>query len=304
MKKHKKMSLSDLVFDGVNYTFLILLSILCFFPFYQVVVVSISDPAVVMKKNAMLIIPEGIQFDAYRMVFANTNIISGFKNTIFYIVVGTCLGLFTTITSAYILSKQNVMFKRPIMFYFAFTNYFSGGLIPTYLLVSKMHLVNTPWAILLPGMVAVWDIIIMRTQFVNIPNELKEAAMIDGASDVTILTRILLPLSGAVLAVFLLFFAVGYWNMWFEPMIYLTKRSQYPIQSVLREILIDNDSQMMAAGSGNAAVQHKLDFKTNSAAKILLKYANIVVCTAPILAIYPFVQKYFVKGVILGSLKG
>ena len=193
------------------------------------------------------------------------------------------------------------MLKKPIMIYFSITMYFSGGLIPTFLLINQLGLMNTCWAILLPGACSVWDIIIMRTQFVSVPDGLKEAATIDGASDFTILFRVLLPLSGAVIAVLVLFSAVGYWNMWYEPMIYLTKRSQYPIQSVLREILIDSNAQMMA---GAGKVQIKMDTSKNKAVQTLVKYANIVVCTVPILVVYPFAQKYFVKGVMVGSLKG
>lgn len=301
MKKHIKSSPGDRALDAVIYILLILLAIICLYPLYQVVVVSISDPSIVMKKNGMLLLPQGIHFDAYQIVFSNKNIATGFKNTIFYIVVGTALQLLTTATGAYVLSKKNVMLKKPIMVYFTITMYFGGGIIPEFLLINQLHLMNTPWAILLPGAVSVWDIIIMRTQFVNIPDGLKEVAMIDGASDFTILTRVLLPLSGAVIAVLVLFSAVGYWNMWYGPMIYLTERSQYPIQSVLREILIDNSTHMMA---GAGKVQTRFDVKTNAAAQTLVKYANIVVCTVPVLVIYPFLQKYFVKGVMVGSLKG
>ena len=301
MKKFTKSSFGDLLLDAFIYGFLVLLAIICIYPLYQVIVVSVSDPAIVMKNNGMMLIPKGIHFDAYKIVLSNHNLLTGFKNTLFYIVVGTSLVLFTTATGAYVLSKKNVMLKKPIMIYLTITMYFGGGLIPGYLLINNLHLMNTPWAILLPGAFSVWDIIIMRTQFANIPDALKEAAVIDGASDFTILTRILLPLSGAVIAVLVLFSAVGHWNEWFSPMLYLTERSKYPIQSVLREILIDNSSQMMA---GAGKIQTRFDAKNNAAAKTLVKYANIVVCTIPILVVYPFLQKYFVNGVIVGSLKG
>lgn len=297
---HKRRSSGDVVLDVINYTLLTLLALICLFPLYQVIVVSFSNPQVVMKKNGMLFWPEGLNVDAYKIVFSNKNIGTGFMNTLFYIVVGTSLVLLTTITAAYPLSKKNAMLKRPIMLYFTITMYFGGGLIPTYLLISRMGLMNTPWAILLPA-VSVWDIIIMRTQFLNVPDGLTEAATIDGAGDFTILFRILVPLSGSVIAVLILFSVVGYWNMWYEPMIYLTKRSQYPIQSVLREILIDSSAQMMAGAGKN---QMKYDPTLNKAAETLIKYATIVVCTVPILVIYPFLQKYFVKGVMVGSLKG
>lgn len=302
MKKHHvKRSAGDIALDIVIYVVLFLLAIICLYPLYQVLVASISDPNIVMRKNGLLLIPQGIQFDAYQIVFSNKNIATGFQNTIFYIVVGTGLQFLTTVTAGYALSKKNVMLKKPIMIYFTITMYFGGGIIPSFLLINRMGLMNTPWAILLPGACSVWNIIIMRTQFVSIPDGLKEVAMIDGASDFTILFRILIPLSGSVIAVLILFSAVGYWNMWYEPMIYLTERSKYPIQSVLREILIDSNSQMMA-GAGNA--QTKFNIQNDAAAQTLVKYANIIVCTVPILLIYPFLQKYFVKGVMVGSLKG
>lgn len=296
-----KKTPGDIIMDTIIYILLMLLALVCLYPLYQVVVVSFSDPNIVQKKNGMLLMIEGFQTDAYKMVFSNKNIATGFKNSIFYIVVGTALQLLTTVTASYVLSKKNAMLKKPIMIYFSITMYFGGGLIPSFLLINQLGLMNTCWAILLPGACSVWDIIIMRTQFVSIPDGLKEAATIDGASDCTILFRILLPLSGAVIAVLVLFSAVNYWNMWYEPMIYLTKRSQYPIQSVLREILIDSNAQMMA---GAGKTQIKMDVSKNKAIQTLIKYANIVVCTVPILVVYPFAQKYFVKGVMVGSLKG
>ncbi len=304
MSKHKnaiRKSFGDVVLDVVIYLILTILALICLYPLYQVLVNSFSDPDVVMKHNGLLPWIEGFHLDAYKMVFSNKNIASGFKNTLFYVVVGTLLQFITTVTAAYPLAKKNVMLKKPIMIFFSITMYFGGGLIPTYLLINNLGLVNTPWSILLPGACSVWDIIIMRTQFVNIPDGLKEVATIDGADDFTILFRILVPLSGAVIAVIVLFSAVGYWNMWYEPMIYLTKRSQYPIQSILREILIDSNSQMMA-GAGKVQVKHTNT--SDPAVQNLIKYANIIVCTVPILVVYPFAQKYFVKGVMIGSLKG
>lgn len=300
-KHHQKRSSGDIALDTIIYICLIILAIICLYPLYQVAVVSISDPNIVMKKNGFLLIPQGVQFDAYKIVFANKNILTGFLNTIFYIVVGTALQFLTTVMTAYVLAKKNVMLKKIIMVYFTITMYFGGGMIPFFLLINRMNLMNTPWAILLPSACSVWNIIIMRTQFLNIPDGLKEVAMIDGASDFTILFRILVPLSGSVIAVLVLFSAVGYWNMWYEPMLFLTKRSQYPIQSVLREILIDGNAQMMA---GAGKIQTRFTVHTNAAAMTLVKYANIIVCTVPILIIYPFLQKYFVKGVMVGSLKG
>lgn len=292
---------SDKTIDATIHIILILLALICLYPLYQVFVVSISDPAIVMRKNGFLLIPEGLNIDAYKIVFANRNIRTGFINTFFYIVVGTSMQFVVSTLASYALSKKNLLLKKPILIFFAITMYFGGGMIPFYVLINSLNLMNTPWAILLPGACNVWNIIILRTHFVNIPDGLKESAMIDGANDFSILLRIMLPLSGAVIAVLVLFSVVSYWNMWYEPMLYLSKREQYPIQSVLREILIDNSTQMMA-GAGASSV--KFNVQTNKAGQTLVKYANIIVCTMPILLIYPFVQKYFVKGVMVGSLKG
>lgn len=301
-KAHKvKQTPGEVFFDIIIYVILTLLALICLYPLYQVVVVSFSDPAIVMKENGMLLRIHGFQTDAYKMVFSNKNIATGFKNTLFYIVLGTGIQFLTTVAGGYLLSKKDVMLKKPITIYLMITMYFGGGIIPSFLLINKLHLMNTCWAILLPGACSVYNMIIMRTQFVSVPDGLKEAAIIDGANDFTILFRVLIPLSGSVIAVLTLFTVVGYWNMWYEPMIYLTKRSQYPIQSVLREILIESNSQMMA---GAGKTQIKADTSQNKAVETLVKYANIVVCTVPILVVYPFAQKYFVKGVMVGSLKG
>ena len=173
-RHHQKRTPGDIVLDTVIHVLLIFLALICLYPLYQVVVVSISDPSTVMKKNGLLLLPQGIQFDAYKIVFANKNIATGFMNTIFYIVVGTSLQFLTTVMTAYVLAKKNVMLKKAIMVYFTITMYFGGGIIPFFLLINRMHLMNTPWAILLPGACSVWNIIIMRTQFVNIPDGLKE----------------------------------------------------------------------------------------------------------------------------------
>ncbi len=299
---NKRRSAGDKAIDIFIIICLVLLSIACLFPLYQVFVVSVSSPNIVMKKNAFLYFPEGFNVEAYKIVFSNKNIRSGFMNTLLYISVGTVMNIVTTSLTAYTLSKKNVLLKKPLMIYFSITMYFGGGLIPMFLLINGMHLMNSHLAILLPGAFSVWNMIIMRTQFVSIPDELKESAMLDGASDMVILTRILLPLSGSVIAVLSLFSIVGFWNMWYEPMIYLTERSKYPLQSVLREILIDSSTQMMAGAGANK--QLKMNVRTNSAARTLVKYANIIVCTVPILVVYPFLQKYFVKGMLVGSLKG
>lgn len=300
--KKNKIRNGSVVADIVIYTFMALLSFLFFYPLYQVLVNSISDPGLVATKNGLLLWPQGVHLDAYRVVFANKNIWIGFKNTVVYMALGTSFQYLITVLTAYPLSIKNLTFKKPILIYFTISMYFGGGLIPYFILINNLGLMNSMWVLIIPAGVNVYNMIIMRTQFVNLPEELKEAAYIDGAGDGTILFRILLPLSTAVTAVLVLFTAVHYWNMWFDPMIYLTKREMYPIQSILREILIDNAAIGQA---GRAGVQTKLNRNVDQAAvNALIKYATILVTTVPILVVYPFAQKYFVKGVMVGSLKG
>jgi len=296
--KRQRITLADVLI----YIALVLLSLVCLYPLYQIFVASISDPAVVASRNGLVLWPVGVHFDAYKIVLNNQNILNGFRNTFFYMTLGTAFRYVVTALAAYPLSLRNAKLKRPLMLFMTFTMYFSGGLIPYYLLINNLGLMNTPWVLIIPGGVSVWDIIIMRTQFQSLPDSLMDAAYIDGATAPRILFSILLPLSKAVSAVLILFSVVGFWNMWFEPMIFLTQRSMYPLQSVLREILIDSNEHMLAGSK--SAVNIKLDPASMNNAKLLIKYANIIVCTVPILAIYPFAQKHFVKGVMIGSLKG
>lgn len=299
--QHRKIERSpaEKAADVFIYSLLSVMSIVFLYPLYQVFVASISDPRIVMQRNAIMLIPEGIQLEAYKIVLGNRNISTGFINTIYYMVLGTAFQYLITILTAYLLSKPRVMFKKPIILYFVFTMYFSGGLIPYFLLINNLGLMNNRLVLIIPYGVNIWNIIIMRTQFRNIPSSLSEAAYMDGANDFWILFRIFVPLSGAVTAVLVLFSAVSYWNMWFEPMIFLTERAKYPLQSMLREILIDNTQVMAGAGRR----QIRVDISRSYYFETLVKYANIIVSTVPILIMYPFLQKYFVKGVMIGSLK-
>ena len=211
-----KRTKGDVVLDVIIYILLTLLALICLYPLYQVVVVSFSDPSIVQRKNGMLLAIEGFQTDAYKMVFSNKNIATGFKNSIFYILVGTVLQLATTVTAAYVLSKKNAMLKKPIMIYFSITMYFSGGLIPTFLLINQLGLMNTCWAILLPGACSVWDIIIMRTQFVSVPEGLKEAATIDGATRFQRVLHVDIPAILPTIIIMLIMNAGSMLNVGFE----------------------------------------------------------------------------------------
>lgn len=270
-----------------------------------VVFASFSDPIELMRHRGILLWPLGDPtIEGYKLVFQNPRIATGYKNTIIYVVAGTAINIFMTSLGAYVLSRKNVLWKNLMMFIVTFTMFFSGGMIPTYLLIKDLNMLNTRWAILIPGAISTYNMIIMRTSFAAIPDSLEESAKMDGANDFTVLFRIILPLSTAVLAVMVLFYGVGHWNAWFNAMIYLRDNSLHPLQLVLREILLANDLQSMSdVGSiaGGAAMQAGTDVVYF--ARQLVQYCTIVVATVPILALYPFLQKYFVKGVMIGSLK-
>jgi putative aldouronate transport system permease protein len=243
----------------------------------------------------LLLSPLGFNVDGYISVFKNPNIITGYRNTILYVVVGTSINLFMTSLGAYVLSRKGVMLRDPMMMLIVFTMFFSGGLIPNYLLVKNLGMYNTMWALLIPGAISTYNLIIMRTSFAAIPISLEESARIDGANDFTILFRIVLPLSKAVLSVMVLFYAVAHWNSWFSAMIYLQKRDMFPLQLFLREILVNSSTDSMITGSGGS---------DKEAISEIIKYCTIVVATVPIIVVYPFLQKYFVKGVMIGAVKG
>lgn len=259
---------------------------------------SFSEPLRLTEHQGIIWKPLGFTLKGYKMVFRNPNILSGYSNTIFYVAVGTVVNLFMTSLGAYVLSRKNVLLTNFMMFLITFTMFFSGGLVPSYLLMQKLHLVNKRAAMILPGAISTWNLIVMRTSFMSLPDSLEESARIDGANDFIILFRIILPLSKALLAVMALFYAVGHWNSWFNAMLYLRKRHLYPLQLILREILITNDtSSMQMAQSGG-------DMLNENIYRALIQYSTVIVATVPILCIYPFLQKYFVEGVMIGAIKG
>jgi putative aldouronate transport system permease protein len=291
-----KKTLGEKVFDTINYSLLFVFGLICVYPMLYVIFASFSDPILLMNHDGGLIKPLGFSLEGYKVVFNNPNIISGYGNTIFYVVVGTTVNLFLTSMGAYVLSRKNLLWKKPLMLMIVFTMYFGGGLIPNYMLVRALGLYNTRWALIIPGAIGTWNLVVMKTAFSAIPDSLEESARIEGANDFVILFRIILPVVKATIAVMMLFYAVGHWNAWFGAMIYLRNRSLYPLQLFLREILIYSSS------GGNTAAEASYD-DTRAFIELLIKYCTIVVSTVPILFIYPFAQKYFVKGAMLGSLK-
>ncbi len=274
---------------------MIVLMILTVYPFLYVLFASFSDPVALMQNRGPLLAPLGFSVAAYKAVLENPMILVGYRNTLFYVVVGTALNMAMTVLGAYALSRKNVMLKNPIMFLIIFTMFFHGGMIPSFLLVGQtLGMQDTPWALIIPGAISTWNLIVLRTAFEAVPVALEEAARIDGANDFQILWNVVLPMSLPALAVILLFYAVGTWNAWFGAMIYLRNRELYPLQLVLREILITSSTENMTTGVSSGDVMPIAE---------TIKYATIIVATVPVLFVYPFLQKYFVKGVMIGAIK-
>ncbi|WP_144934394.1 carbohydrate ABC transporter permease [Paenibacillus sp. 32O-W] len=290
-------SRGDKVFDFVNTLLLIVLTIVVLYPLVFVLSASISSPNAVVKGELWLL-PKDITFVGYQRIFENNDIITGYRNTIFYTLLGTAINLVMTTCAAYPLSRRDFKGRNVITAFIVFTMFFSGGLIPVYLLVKNLGMLNTFWALVIPNAVSVWNIVIMRTFFQSsIPYEIQEAASIDGCNNFQILFRVVLPLSMPIIAVMILFYAVGHWNAFFNALIYLTDRAKYPLQLVLREILIQGQMQDMIDMADDSLAKKVMEVEA-------IKYAVVVVANLPVLALYPFLQKYFVKGVMIGALKG
>lgn len=295
---HIQLPLGDKIFRGVALVILAIIMIVIIYPIWFVLVASFANPLEIYQ-NAFLFWPQDFNFESYKLVFKDQDFITGFVNSIFYTLVGTTLNVIMNICGAYPLSKRNFKGKAFFTIMFTFTMFFSGGLIPTYLVVDGLGLRNTFWAIILPSAVSMYNIIIMRTYFQSrIPLELEEAAKVDGCTNFRLLLMIVLPLSIPIIAVIALYYGVGRWNDYFSAMIYLTDRNLYPLQLVLREILLQNQaSDMMSIVSDSGYSERMM-------ARLGLKYAVIVVSTVPIFVIYPLVQKFFAKGVMVGAIKG
>ena len=297
-----KITWFDHIFGGVVIFFVLVLTAVFIFPLLNVLASSLSAPGALMG-GKVWVWPVNITFEAYGMMLSLRQLWSGYANSIFYAAAGTCINLLFTIAAAYPLSKRDLMGKPIFMAIFLFTMFFSGGLVPGYMLVNSLGLVNTRWALLIPGALNVSYMIIARTFFSStIPQELYDAAEIDGAGDFTTLVRIVLPLSGAVLAVLGLYYAVIHWNGYFDALIFLTDYNKYPLQLIIRDYLMNSKMlEEVMTGGGSAASSAVAE---TMAKREVLKYAIIVVAALPMILIYPFVQRYFVQGVMIGSIKG
>lgn len=291
---------SDRVFDTVNKLFLLVVLIAVLYPLVYVVSASISDP-VYVNQGKMWLFPRGITFEGYTRVFQNPEIWSGYRNTILYTAGGTLINLLFTVPGAYALSRKDLKGRGVMMGLIVFTMFFGGGLIPTFLLVSGLGMLDTVWALIIPNAVAVYNLIICRTFFQNnIPRELQESAEIDGCSNTMLFLKIVLPLSAPIIAVMGLYYGVAHWNSYFSAIIYIKDRSLYPLQLILREILVQNQMSdtMLMTGDDMEAMAKQARIAD------IIKYAVMIVSSLPIIIVYPFMQRYFMKGVLIGSVKG
>src|SRR5699024_4323085 len=298
MKQRQRFSLSDKAFNVLNTIAVYIIVLFVLYPLIFVVSASISKPDAV-STGKMWLWPVEIIFQGFQRVFQNGDIWRGYANTIFYTILGSSLHLAILLPCAYALSRKELMFKKGILWFILFTMLFNGGLIPTYLVVKSLGMLDTVWAVVIPNVVGAWSILVARAFFLQgIPDQLVEASKIDGASDFYIFIRVVLPLSLPIVAVMALFHAVNLWNQYFNALIYLSDRDKFPLQLILREILVVNQMQLNDPGAG---VAESLVDQVKTAG--LIKYAVIIVSSLPLLLVYPFIQKYFVQGVLIGSIK-
>lgn len=294
-KRQIQATQSDRVFYAINTLLLLITFLIVAYPIYFVIIASVSNPLAV-NSGQVILAPVGFTLNGYEKILAFSRIWLGYRNTIFYVILGTAIAVVLTVSLAYPLSRKDFRMRNPLMAMVAFTMFFGGGMIPTYLVINQMNLLNTIWAVVLPGAITAQHVIIVRTFFQSIPSEMVEAAAIDGATNFKVFLKIILPLSKAVVAVIVLYVASSLWNGYFGPMIYLTDQNLYPLQLFLRQILLQNDMQGVDISAAAVAEQQET--------AQLIKYGVIIVSTVPMMILYPFVQKYFVKGVMIGSIKG
>ncbi len=290
-----KLTSGEKWFTVANYIFMILLIVIMVYPFWYITMYSLSDSKLAAS-GGLFLIPKGFSLASYQTVLGNVSFLSGFKVSVIVTVIGTLFATFFTATTAYAISKKRLRGKNFFTFLILFTMLFNGGMIPNYLLIKELGMIDSYWALILPPAIGAWNIFVMRSFFMGIPDEMEEAAKIDGASDLTIFFRIVLPLSKAVLATIGLFVAVGYWNDFFSTILYINDKEKWALQAVLRDIISNTSSALQSQGV-SLGFQQEISEST-------VKMSSIIIATVPIMVIYPFVQKYFVKGVMIGSVKG
>ena len=294
MKKRKKINKSDLSMDIFTTVILVIFSLLCIYPVWYVIAASFSSTSELMLNPGFMLWPKDFVVGAYEMVFKNSLIMSGFKNSLLVLGIGLPINLTLTLLCGYFMACKGMLFKKPIVAIVMFTMFFTGGMIPAYLNVKDLGIYDTIWALVLPGALSVYNTIICKTAIESMPDSLQESAYIDGANDFQVLAKIIVPLIKPTLAVLVLYYGVAHWNAWFNASIYITENDRLPVQNILRYLLLTNNAQLSGAGASD---------NYNAYAETI-KYAAIVITTFPVMCIYPFLQKYFAKGVMVGAVKG
>ena len=287
---------ADRVFDVMNYVILTICLLIVAYPLYFIVIASISDP-VDVNAGKVFLYPVKVTLDGYRRILEYDSFFTGYRNTLMYTLVGTTVNMALTVPAAYALSRKDLVGRNFFMMLITFTMIFSGGLMPTYLLVRDLNMLDTTWALVVPVAVSAWNLIVARTFFQQmIPDDLLEAAQLDGATNVQFFARIVLPLSKPIIAVLILFYAVSHWNSYSNALYYLRTTGKYPLQLVLRSILFENSMNDMVDDAANLAAQMRLGD--------LIKYGVIIASSLPLLILYPFLQRYFIQGIMIGAVKG
>ena len=288
-----KESISYKIFKVANILIISLIALLCLYPMLYVLFASLSESSLFIQHQGLLFKPLGLTLDSYVQVTKHPMILRGYLNTLFVVIVGLATNMVCTLTGGYVLSVKDFKWRKLINRLIVFTMLFSGGMVPQYLTVKAVGLLDSYWSLIFPVAINTFNLIIIRTAFESVPESLSESARLDGANDFIILFRIILPLTMPSVAVIVLYYGVQHWNSWFSSMLYLQTRQKYPLQLILREILLQNDTSTMTAGGGDTIGMSDT-----------VKYAVIIVSTLPILCLYPFLQRYFVKGVMVGAVKG
>lgn len=294
MRKRKKKSIGDIVMDVVIWFVLILLTLICFYPMWYVLMASFADSTELVSNPGLLLWPERFGLGAYVLVFKNELLMGGFKNSLIVLGAGLPLNIVMTMLCGYFLASKGMMFKRPIALMIMFTMFFNGGLIPGYLNIRSLGLYNTLWSLILPTALSVYNAIICKTAIEGVPESLIESTYLDGANDFQVIFKIVLPLIKPTLAVLLLYYGVAHWNSWFQASIYIRESRLLPVQNILRSVLIDNGALGGKLPDGDSYNEYAE----------AIRYAAIVITSVPILCIYPFLQKHFTKGVMIGAVKG
>ncbi|HHW48917.1 MAG TPA: carbohydrate ABC transporter permease [Clostridiaceae bacterium] len=292
----QKKSFGEIIFEIINTIILSMVGIACVAPMVHVLFGSVSDPVALTHHSGIIYKPLGFSMTGYQLIFQNANFARSYMNTIFYVVSATSLNVLLASIGGYALSRKKLMWKNHIMFFILLTILFNGGLVPFYMVVKKLGLIDSRLAMIIPNAVSAFHLIIMRSAMSEVPDSMEESAKMDGAGYLTILYKIYIPLTKNTIAVIVLFSAVAHWNSWFHASIFLKDRKLFPLQLILREILIQDETSYIMQGVG--------DFRMSDVYAQVIKYCTVIVSSLPLLCVYPFVQKYFEKGVMLGSIKG